>query len=63
MTESAVERQRRLEVAKSKVATWTTSAERAERDGREADARRCRDKVRDWTSRVNLLQKDRIEAD
>jgi len=47
-------------VATAKVRVWGDRAGKARKEGRKADADRCNDKVRDWVSRAQ--QMERIEG-
>jgi hypothetical protein len=43
--------------ATTKVRVWRDRADKARQAGREADAERCDDKVRDWASRVKEIKR------
>lgn len=45
------------EAATDRVRMWTRRAATAEREGRTADAARCKDKARDWTSKVLHIER------
>jgi hypothetical protein len=44
-------------VATAKVRVWVNRADKARKEGRKADAERCDDKVRDWTSRARQIER------
>ena len=44
-------------LAIEKARMWAERAESAYRGGRNADARRCEDKSRDWSSRARLIER------
>lgn len=45
------------EAARERVRMWTQRATAAEQEGRAADAARCKDKARDWTSKVLHIER------
>lgn len=49
--------------AVAKVHLWTEKSEKAQHEGRALDADRCKDKVRDWTSKVQqLARRQKLES-
>jgi hypothetical protein len=49
--------------AVAKVHLWTEKSAKAQHEGRVLDADRCKDKVRDWTSKVQqLARQQKLES-
>jgi phage shock protein A len=48
--------QEKYATATAKVRVWRNRADLARLAGREADANRCQDKIRDWASRAKQLE-------
>lgn len=47
--------------AVKKVRLWRDRATVAHEEGRESDAGRCEDKVRDWSSRVRQIERRQMD--
>jgi hypothetical protein len=46
-------------VAEERIRIWTARGAAARKEGRDADASRCEDKVRDWCSKVRQIERQR----